>query len=97
MRRLLTFRVWNFNTTAEREQFHFLCEQLKTHHEESNEFYVFAGNYPIGYEPDALFIKKDAIIVIEFKKYGGKFIINENGEWRCDVNELVNKKLVVSI
>lgn len=47
---LLTFRVGNFDTTAEREQFRFLCEQLKTHYEDSNEFCVFAGNYNIGCE-----------------------------------------------
>lgn len=64
---LLTFRVGNFDTTAEREQFRFLCEQLKAHYEDSNEFCVFAGNYNIGCELDALFIKKDAIISIEFK------------------------------
>lgn len=81
---LLAFRVENFDTTAEREQFRFLCEQLKAHYEDSNEFCVLAGNYNIGCELDALFIKKDAIIVIEFKNYGGKVIANENGEWTCD-------------
>lgn len=75
---LLTFRVGNFDTTAEREQFRFLCEQLKTHYEDSNEFCVFAGNYNIGCELDALFIKKDAIISIEFKNYGGNVVANEN-------------------
>ena len=81
---LLAFRVGNFDTTAEREQFRFLCEQLKDHYEDSNEFCVFAGNYNIGCELEALFIKKDAIIVIEFKNYGGKVIANENGEWICN-------------
>lgn len=81
---LLAFRVGNFDTTAEREQFRFLCEQLKTHYEDSNEFCVFAGNYNIGCELDALFIKKDAIISIEFKNYGGNVIAYENGEWTCD-------------
>ena len=42
---LLAFRVGNFDTTAEREQFRFLCERLKAHYEDSNEFCVFAGNY----------------------------------------------------
>ena len=78
---LLTFRVGNFDTTAEREQFRFLCELLKAHYEDSNEFCVFAGNYNIGCELDALFIKKDAIISIEFKNYGGNVVANENGEW----------------
>lgn len=81
---LLAFRVGNFDTTAERQQFRFLCEQLKAHYEDSSEFCVFAGNYNIGCELDALFIKKDAIVVIEFKNYGGKVIANENGEWTCN-------------
>lgn len=34
---LLAFRVGNFDTTAEREQFRFLCERLKAHYEDSNE------------------------------------------------------------
>lgn len=45
---------------------------------------MFAGNYNIGCELDALFIKKDAIISIEFKNYGGKVVANENGEWTCN-------------
>ena len=81
---LLAFRVGNFDNTAEREQFRFLCERLKSHYENSNEFCVFVGNYSIGCELDALFIKKDAIIAIEFKNYGGHVIANENGEWQCD-------------
>ena len=40
---------------------------------------MFAGNYNIGCKLDALFIKKDAIISIEFKNYGGKVVANENG------------------
>lgn len=81
---LLAFRVGNFDNTAEREQFRFLCEQLKAHYENSNDFCVFAGNYNIGCELDALFIKKDAIIAIEFKNYGGQVVATENGEWKCD-------------
>lgn len=81
---LLAFRVDNYDNTAEREQFRFLCERLKSHYENSNEFCVFVGNYNIGCELDALFIKKDAIIVIEFKNYGGNVVANENGEWTSD-------------
>ena len=81
---LLAFRVGNFDNTAEREQFRFLCGQLKAHYENSNDFCVFAGNYNIGCELDALFIKKDAIIAIEFKNYGGRVVASENGEWKCD-------------
>ena len=81
---LLAFRVGNYDNTAEREQFRFLCEQLKARYENSNDFCVFAGNYNIGCELDALFIKKDAIIAIEFKNYGGTVVATENGEWKCD-------------
>ena len=81
---LLAFRVDNFDNTAEREQFRFLCSQLSERYENSNDFCVFAGNYNIGCELDALFIKRDAIIVIEFKNYGGHIVANENGEWVAD-------------
>lgn len=81
---LLAFRVGNYDNTAEREQFRFLCQQLKTQYEDSGEFCVFVGNYNIGCELDALFIKKDAIISIEFKNYGGNVVANENGEWTAD-------------
>lgn len=81
---LLAFRVGNYDKTAEREQFRFLCGQLKAHYENLEDFCVFVGNYNIGCELDALFIKKDAIISIEFKNYGGKVVANENGEWTCD-------------
>ena len=66
---LLTFRVGNFDTTAEREQFRFLCEQLKAHYEDSNEFCVFAGNYNIGCELDALFIKKGRYYFYRIQKF----------------------------
>lgn len=81
---LLAFRVGNYDKTAEREQFRFLCGQLKAHYENLEDFCVFVGNYNIGCELDASFIKKDAIISIEFKNYGGKVVANENGEWTCD-------------
>ena len=81
---LLAFRVGNYDNTAEREQFRFLCGQLKAHYENLEDFCVFVGNYNIGCELDALFIKKDAIISIEFKNYCGKVVANENGEWTCD-------------
>lgn len=81
---LLAFRVGNYDNTAEREQFRFLCGKLKAHYENLEDFCVFVGNYNIGCELDALFIKKDAIISIEFKNYGGKVVANENGEWTYD-------------
>jgi len=78
------YRVDNYNNTAEREQFRFLCERLKVRYEKSEEFCIIVGNYNIGVELDALLIKRDAIIVVEFKNYGGHIKATENGEWMCD-------------
>jgi DEAD/DEAH box helicase domain-containing protein len=33
---------------------------------------------------DAIFIKKDAIIVLEIKNYGGNINVAENGDWKCN-------------
>ena len=44
---LLAFRVGNYDNTAEREQFRFLCGQLKAHYENLEDFCVFVGNYNI--------------------------------------------------
>lgn len=44
---LLAFRVGNYDNTAEREQFRFLCGQLKVHYENLEDFCVFVGNYNI--------------------------------------------------
>jgi len=78
------YRVNNYDNTAEREQFRFLCERLKVRYEKSEEFCIIVGNYNIGVELDALLIKRDAIIVVEFKNYGGHIMATENGEWMCD-------------
>lgn len=81
---LSAYRIDNYNNTAEREQFRFLCERLKDHYEKSEEFCMIVGNYNIGVELDALLIKRDAIIVIELKNYRGHIIAAENGDWTCD-------------
>lgn len=81
---LLVYRVDNFKTTAEREQFRILCQLLKERYSQSEDYAAIIGNYNIGCELDALFIKKDAIMVLEFKNYGGQLVANENGDWTCD-------------
>lgn len=78
----LAFRCGNYENTAEREQFRLLCENMKTRFATSNTFYLLVGNYNIyDCEFDAILIKHDAIIAIEFKNYGGNIIACENGEW----------------
>lgn len=78
----IAFRCSNYDTTAEREQFRLLCEKMKTKFAESDSFYLMIGNYNIyDCEYDAIVIKQDAIIAIEFKNYGGNIVACENGDW----------------
>ena len=81
----IAFRCSNYNTTAEREQFRLLCKKMKSKYFNSEHFYLLVANYNIyDCEFDALVIKNDAIIAIEFKNYGGKIIATENGDWTAD-------------
>ena len=81
----IAFRCSNYDTTVEREQFRLLCKKMKSKYFNSEHFYLLVANYNIyDCEFDALVIKNDAIIAIEFKNYGGKIIATENGDWTAD-------------
>ena len=81
----IAFRYSNYDTTVEREQFRLLCKKMKSKYFNSEHFYLLVANYNIyDCEFDALVIKNDAIIAIEFKNYGGKIIATENGDWTAD-------------
>lgn len=85
----IAFRCSNYDTTAEREQFRLLCEKMKTRFAESDSFYLMIGNYNIyDCEFDAIIIKQDAIIAIEFKNYGGNIVTCENGNWTSNGIEI---------
>lgn len=78
----LAFRCSNYENTAEREQFRLLCKKMKSKFAESDNFYLMIGNYNIyDSEFDAIVIKHDAIIAVEFKNYGGNIVACENGDW----------------
>lgn len=79
----IAFRCSNYDNTAEREQFRLLCSILKDKYKNSEEICLPIANYNIyNSEFDAILIKNDAIIAIEFKNYGGKIIATENGDSR---------------
>ncbi len=81
----IAFRCANYDTTPEREQFRLLCKKMKTKYSKSNRFYLMVGNYNIyDSELDAIIIKNDAIIAVEFKNYGGNIVATENGEWTAN-------------
>lgn len=78
----LAFRCSNYENTAEREQFRLLCKKMKSKFAKSDGFYLMVGNYNIyDSEFDAIVVKHDAIIAVEFKNYGGNIIARENGDW----------------
>lgn len=78
----LAFRCNNYDNTAEREQFRLLCKKMKSKFAKSDSFYLMIGNYNIfDCELDAIVIKHDAIIAVEFKNYGGNIVARENGDW----------------
>lgn len=78
----LAFRCGNYERTAEREQFRLLCNKMKLKFAKSDSFCLMIGNYNIfDCEFDAIVIKQDAIIAVEFKNYGGNIIACENGDW----------------
>ena len=78
----IAFRCSNYENTAEREQFRTLCKQLRRKYYKSENLCFLIANYNIfDSEFDAILVKNDAIIAIEFKNYGGKIKAVENGEW----------------
>ena len=80
----IAFRCSNYENTAEREQFRTLCKNLKKRYAKSEKM-CFLINYNIfDSEFDAILIKNDAIIAIEFKNYGGPIKAVENGDWTAN-------------
>lgn len=72
------FLLKKFEHTAENIAFNKLIEQLNN----STDQYLVIGNCEIErYDIDAIVFKKDAIIIIDFKNYGGKINFSENEEW----------------
>jgi DEAD/DEAH box helicase domain-containing protein len=82
---LLIFKVSDYETTHEREIFDNLCKLLKDKYNKAEDCHVLIANPSFdNRDIDAIFIKRDAITVLEFKNYGGSLEIAENGDWRCD-------------
>lgn len=95
---LLVYRPSLFSQTAENLQFRLLCEELQHRVRRADnsgrpEVCLFVGNFNFTEkEFDAFLIKKNGILLIEFKNYGGKIII-DNNLWRgeCEGQEFVVK------
>jgi len=78
---LSIYKVSEYETTHEREQYRALKELLIKEYDAKEGPHLLIANPNFdGCELDALFIKRDAVVVLEFKNYGGKIIATEN-EW----------------
>lgn len=85
---LLVYRPSLFQNTAENLQFRALCSELKRRTEANDKrsgrksLCIMVGNFSFAEkEFDAFLIKKEGIVLIEFKNYGGKITVSNN-EWK---------------
>ncbi|MCW8093216.1 NERD domain-containing protein/DEAD/DEAH box helicase [Alteromonas sp. ASW11-130] len=79
------FRGQPFTHSHENHAFNTLYDMLSSEWEHRDEELFLFGNFFVaGKEFDALIIKNNAIIVIDFKNFGGAVTFSENGPWYCD-------------
>lgn len=87
---LLVYKFSDYEHTAEREQYRTLCKQLKSYYENRDEICIFIANYNIyDCELDGMLIKQDAIMVVEFKNFGGAITAVENGHWKSEDGTII--------
>ncbi|MBM7070662.1 NERD domain-containing protein [Shewanella sp. 202IG2-18] len=73
-----------FNHSHENQAFNALHDTLRNDWQDKDEqLYLFGNFFVAGKEFDALIIKHNAIIVIDFKNFGGTLSFSENGHWQC--------------
>ncbi|MBC8551557.1 MAG: NERD domain-containing protein [Gammaproteobacteria bacterium] len=79
------FRGNAFNHSHENQAFNALYDILQAECEvRDDQLYLFGNFFVAGKEFDALIVKNNAIIVIDFKNFGGELTFSENGPWYCD-------------
>lgn len=84
------YKIEEYEHTHEKRQFRELCDVLKTCFGKTPEHNMLFANINFNGIPlDALLVKRDAIIVLEFKNYGGNVIAAENGDWTLDDGTIV--------
>ena len=73
---------YKYSTTHENRFWNKLVSEFNSKFgERETESYLIGNMIVQGKEIDALFIKEDAVVVIDFKDYGGKLTISENENW----------------
>ena len=72
-----------FEFTHENRFFRLLDQKLRNNFDKESDVHILIGNLNVGGNAlDALFIKRGAICVIDFKDYSGDLIFSENGPWK---------------
>ena len=79
---LKTYLISEYSHKAETLQFESLSSVLEKLYKDKDEECILIGNYNIeGVELDGLLISERAVIVLEFKNWGGNINAAENGQW----------------
>jgi len=88
---LSVYKCYEYDHTHENEQFRALAELLARKYYTSHDEYLLIGNLSLnGSELDAILFKSNAIIILEFKNYGGTLCqASENGDWLLDDQTIV--------
>src|SRR5688572_26949262 len=74
-----------FQTTHENQIFDELIKRLHAKYKDSSESVALLGNFFYNNRDiDAMILKPDGIIIIDFKDYGGTVKFSENGVWTAD-------------
>ena len=80
---------FKYSHTHENQIWNKLINVLKAEYSTSKENVYLIGNLIAeGHELDALFIKEDSIVVIDFKNYGGALKVSENDPWTASGVEI---------
>jgi hypothetical protein len=79
------FRGSPFNHSHENKVFNDLYDLLSEKwNDRDDNLYLFGNFFVAGKEFDALIVKNNAIIIVDFKNFGGDLEFSENGVWKCD-------------
>lgn len=85
---LKAFRGRPFEHTHENRAFNDLFDLLAEHCSVSEQDWYLLGNFYVGgRELDAMVIKPNAVMILDFKAFSGKLMFSEEGPWLIDDEE----------
>lgn len=85
---LKAFRGSPFEHTHENRAFNELFDLLDAHCSASGHDWYLLGNFYVGSrELDAMVIKSNAVIILDFKEFRGKLQFSEEGPWLIEDEE----------